>query len=387
MTVIEVGPTTVRGAPAESAEVAVECIDDELAVLDDLPVAVDRLWHDVLSSAGGSAADPVVLVCPTWWPEPRIARVTAAGAQAFPDVSELRVLRRVEALRTGRGPAPTTVVEIAPELVVVQHEDDVHVIARVGDPARVARAVVVAAAGSTAVVIDAPADVDGATTLAAAITERLRPAGVPVSIADGAWPQRLSVTSVDHTPRRYRERRSAASESRGRAVLGGAGLCLATLCIASAVAAELPEQTSQGEPMTLLVEGRVGVTVPALWSVQRVVSGPGSARVQVVSPTDADTALHITQAPLVSSGSLAETLRTALDEQPDGVFSDFDPDGSRGGKAVITYRETRQGHRVDWAVLVDHDVRIGIGCQSAPGHEETVRAACDAAIRSAHAVF
>src|SRR4029077_9102531 len=40
-----------------------------------------------------------------------------------------------------------------------------------------------------------------------------------------------------------------------------------------------------------------------------------------------------------------------------------------------------------WAVLVDDSLRIAIGCQSAPGHEEAVREACDQAIRSAHGVF
>jgi len=54
---------------------------------------------------------------------------------------------------------------------------------------------------------------------------------------------------------------------------------------------------------------------------------------------------------------------------------------------VVTYREIRQDHHIAWIVLVDGSLRIAVGCQSAPGHEEAVREVCDEAIRSAHAVF
>ena len=46
-----------------------------------------------------------------------------------------------------------------------------------------------------------------------------------------------------------------------------------------------------------LVEGRVALTVPASWLTQRVIAGPGSARVQVTSPSDPEVALHVTQSP------------------------------------------------------------------------------------------
>jgi type VII secretion-associated protein (TIGR03931 family) len=141
--------------------------------------------------------------------------------------------------------------------------------------------------------------------------------------------------------------------------------------------------------MTLLVEGRVGVMVPAQWVVQRVTSGPGSARVQIVSPTDADVALHITQSSLPSHQSheqVAEALRDALSHEPDGVFVDFNPSDRRAGQPVVTYGEMRADHHIAWVVLVEESLRIAIGCQSAPGREEAVREVCDAAIRSAHAV-
>jgi type VII secretion-associated protein (TIGR03931 family) len=142
--------------------------------------------------------------------------------------------------------------------------------------------------------------------------------------------------------------------------------------------------------MTLLVEGRVGVMVPAQWVVERVTAGPGSARVQVVSPTDTDAAVHITQSPLAPHSSHeaeVESLRSMLSQQPNGVFVDFNPSDRRADQAVATYREVRTDHHVAWAVLIDKSMRIAIGCQSAPGHEAAVRDACDKAIRSAHAVF
>jgi type VII secretion-associated protein (TIGR03931 family) len=142
--------------------------------------------------------------------------------------------------------------------------------------------------------------------------------------------------------------------------------------------------------MTLLVEGRVGVKVPVQWEVQRITTGPGSARVQVVSPSDADIVLHITQSSIPSHQTLpmvADTLRKVLGEQPSGVFVDFNPADRRADRPVVTYREMRTDHEVAWTVLTDDDVRIAIGCQSGPRREHRVRDACDQAIQSAHAVF
>jgi type VII secretion-associated protein (TIGR03931 family) len=142
--------------------------------------------------------------------------------------------------------------------------------------------------------------------------------------------------------------------------------------------------------MTLLIEGRVGVMVPARWAVQRITSGPGSARVQIDSPDDGDVAVHVTQstlAPQQSREQVTESLQRALSEAPDGVFADFNPADSRADHSAVTYREIRAGHHIAWFVLLDGSLRIAIGCQSAPGRDEAVRDACDRAIRSAHAVF
>jgi type VII secretion-associated protein (TIGR03931 family) len=184
-------------------------------------------------------------------------------------------------------------------------------------------------------------------------------------------------------------RSSPKRSGRGTAALAGTLLSAAVLCGGFAARHNVPPAASD-MPMTLLVEGRVGVMVPAQWEVQRVTSGPGSARVQVVSPDDATTALHVTQSSLAlrqSHEQMAESLRRALGQEPDGVFIEFSPSDSRADQTVVTYREIRPDHHIAWFVLIDQSLRIAVGCQSAPGHEEAVRQVCDEAIRSAHAVF
>ena len=67
-TVIEVGPSTVRGCrdvDADTAATALDCIDDHLALIDDQPVPVDRLWREVLTASAATMGETVVLVCPT----------------------------------------------------------------------------------------------------------------------------------------------------------------------------------------------------------------------------------------------------------------------------------------------------------------------------------
>jgi len=144
----------------------------------------------------------------------------------------------------------------------------------------------------------------------------------------------------------------------------------------------------EAAPTTFLVEGRVALSVPAAWPVQRVVTGPGSARVQVTSPADPEVALHITQSPVAGEtlSGTAERLKRAIDAEPAGVFVDFNPSGSSAGRPSVTYREVRPGHHVRWTVLLDGPVRISVGCQSRPGDEDAVRDACEQAVRSAHAI-
>ena len=153
------------------------------------------------------------------------------------------------------------------------------------------------------------------------------------------------------------------------AALTAVAASVALLCIGLGFASGTDESDATYVPMTLLVEGRVAVKVPALWAVQRITSGPGSARVQVMAPDDS-TAVLMTQSQVRKGESLSATsatLRSALDDQQAGVFSGFKPDDRRADRPAATYRELRDGRQIDWTVFVDDTVRIGVGCQSAPG--------------------
>ncbi|HOB50664.1 MAG TPA: type VII secretion-associated protein, partial [Mycobacterium sp.] len=133
-----------------------------------------------------------------------------------------------------------------------------------------------------------------------------------------------------------------------------------------------------------LVENRVAVLIPADWTVERRTTGPGSPRVRVVSPQDPGTALNITwsHAPGVSLAETAVSLRTAAAAEPAGVF-DFAATAGKGSRPAVSYRETRPGRTVRWAVFIDGSTRIAVGCQSATGRGLTVLAPCLQAVRSA----
>jgi type VII secretion-associated protein (TIGR03931 family) len=394
--IVEVGPAVVRGpgaVDAESASAALECIDDDIALVADRPVAVRQLWRDVLSSAVGGFAETVVLVCPTWWAASRVDRVCDGARSSSANVV---ALQRFQVLGAGLPARTSTAVEIAPAFVVISRAGaDTVVVARLDSPDEVARAVAAAIGTPTAVLVDAPVGVAGARPLGAAIAGRLRVNGIAVTVADhdlvlhaaaelraGEHDQPADAECVGGSPAIRLGRRAVVA-------LAGAVLSLVVLCAAFAARPGIGVTAVDDVPMTLLVEGRVGVKVPALWTVQRITSGPGSARVQIVSPADPHTALHITQSPMPpqTQAMAAETLRKALDEQPGDVFVDFKPADRKAGKDVISYRELRPGHHIQWAVLIDEGVRIAIGCQSPPGRDQPVRYACEHAIRSAHAVF
>jgi type VII secretion-associated protein (TIGR03931 family) len=384
--VVEVGPATVRGpnhADAEWVSAGIDGIDDELTLIDECPVAVADVWRALMRQVVGDSADAIVLVCPTWWASSRVSRVRDAACTVANDPV---VLRRAQVLRGGLPDRLATVVEIAPEFVVVSPPgDDMQVVARADTDAILAKIPM-----SMAVLLDGPDGVEGAYPLMAAIADRLRANSVAVTIADSDWvrrgvdavPSQAAACGVEARPSRYRGRHATA-------VLAGTLLSAAALCGGFAAQQDVPRSEVK-MPMTLLVEGRVGVMVPAQWAVERVTSGPGSARVQVVSPADADVAVHVTQsslAPHQPHDAVAESLRSALSHEPDGVFVEFNQSDRRAGQPAVTYREIRADHHIVWAVLVDDSLRIAIGCQSAPGHEEAVREVCDQAIRSAHAVF
>jgi type VII secretion-associated protein (TIGR03931 family) len=381
-TVVEVGPVMVRGprhVPQELVSTALECIDDTIAVLDQEPVELGRLWREVFRAVLPDRVETAVLVCPTWWPPPRVECVREA---ATAHAAEVVVLQRAEVL-AGDGPGAPAVVEIAPEFVVVSRAGEV-----VGAEARAGASADIASwvsncVGPATVLVDAPVGVTGGAELASAVSQRLRAVGAAVTTVHR---DRVLVGPREHTAPRILE---TTTRMRSRVLALAAVFTSVTLvCIGLAVVFGSQQPRELTEPMTLLVEGRVGVKVPALWAVQRITWGPGSARVQVTAP-DKSTALLVTQA-LVAEGetlsATSATLRAALDDQQAGVFSLFNPDDVRAGRHAATYRELRDRRQIAWAVFLDGSVRIGLGCQSAPGGEQLVRDVCDEAIRSAHAL-
>jgi type VII secretion-associated protein (TIGR03931 family) len=390
--VIEVGPGTISGANdarPEWVSAALDFIDDEIALLNDRPVSVADVWDDVMSAVAGSGVDVAVLVCPAWWSSARIDLAQHAARTVATDVV---LLERTAMLREGIS-AETTIVEITTDVAIVTvFEKIVAVVPRRYELVADAEAVVAAVGAPAGVLLDAPACVSGAGLLASLVSDRMRAIGVSVRIADDGWIRRTAAaqrSNVGAQPAQVASRGSGwLHDRRTLAVLFGV---LSTVVLCGGVAAVHDSSSDRVDdmPMTLLVEGRVGLMVPATWTTQRITSGPGSARVQVVSPTDNGVALHVTQSALAQPSSLAktaDTLRAALAESADGAFVDFNPSDRRAGRDAVTYREIRPERIVVWTVLIDGTERIAVGCQSLPHREHLVREACDRAIRSAHAV-
>jgi type VII secretion-associated protein (TIGR03931 family) len=408
-TIIVTGPGAIRrlccgtGVVAddhtsEILQAALDAIDDQVALVDGRPVAVDSLWRTALRSlkCGNSDAQRTIhVIHPSWWPSSRVDLVAAAAATLADDV---QVQPRSWLLRQASNAEPAAmVVEIAERLVAIAG-DDVVAVPRGAEPQPVAEAIVrligeMAGGTTTAVLIDVSGAVAGAQALATLIAGRLRRSGRPVVEIGDARLARLTVSAaVKAQDKLPRPQPVDAGHVRSRVRMLG-GLAAAATVLAAAV----PAMAAVGHravppvntpPTTFLVEGRVALTVPADWQTQRVVTGPGSARVQVNSPSDPEVALHITQSPIPDEtlSATADQLRRAIDTEPAGVFVDFNPSGVTAGRPAVTYRELRASHHVRWTVLVDGSVRISVGCQSRPGGEDAVRDVCEQAVRSARAI-
>ncbi len=379
--VLEVGPAVVRAlsgpaaavpspVPSAAEEAALDCVDEPVALVGQQPVGVDRLWATVLSGALAGAAAPALMVCPSWWPRSRVERVRAC-AGGPPALTRAAVV----AARRGR---EVVLVEIAPGLVAVSADGSTRVLPG-WDPAEVVGA---AASAGREVLVDAPHGVPGASQAAAGIRDALRLRGVATAVVD---PAELAA-EIGAGRRRLPPLRAVVRAAAGLSV---AVLAVAGLSVWGAVPGppppEAPGHSGAVVPATL-VEGHVAVVIPPDWLVTRVTGGPGSPRVQVDSPADGDAALHITQSHTPGSGlaEAAEVLgRAVAAARPAGVFVDFRTDGETAGRPALTYREVRPGRVIHWSVLQDGSTRIGIGCQSAPEREESVRAACREAVRSA----
>ena len=383
------GGSTV--ADAEAERTAFESIDDHVALVDLRPVTVASLWDDVLRSIDCGTSGRVTIIHPSWWSPARVAVVSAA-ARTLVGAGEIRPRSW---LLARAGPAgseiDTLVVEIADDFVVLTGAAMVAETRRrdQSDVAEaVARLVLTMASDATAtVVIDAPATVPGAATLAASIVKRLPGShGMNVVVADDIrlrklvaelkpYDQRCAEADVHAPPKRHRRRWAL------RLAIPLVGVTVSVL----ALPRDSEPHAADHVPTTLAVEGRVAVEVPAQWPMRRVVAGPGSARLQITSPTDPEVALHVTQSrvALSSLAATAEFLKSAIDAAPADVFVDFNPSDRSAGRPAVTYREIRAGHDIRWTVWVDNAVRISIGCQSRSGRSEAVRRECDVAVRSA----
>ena len=367
--VVEVGPEAVCGPGSVSLQkvsVALECIDDRLALMDDGVIAVDDLWRDVLGAAADGVDGPVVIVVPTWWSAGRLDVVVAAARTVFADCI---VVPRSVVLSS-----EATIVELSTDWIVVTSASS--------EPQVFPRGsldVEAHLAGSSSLVIDTPS---GVQPLPTDVIATLRRRGIPFSHSTR---QRLASAAAAMFPERSPRIRVRPGR---RAVAVMAGLALTAGAAGGSLAAQaLTAQPGSGDATRLLTDGRVEVRVPATWAAERVTSGAGSERVRVAPPAGIP-ALHITQS--VRSGTslprIAETLRAAIDSEPSGVFFDFRPAGQFGGRAAVTYVERRGDTETRWAVLIDGTTRIAIGCQHPSGHPERVEQVCVEAVQSARAL-
>ena len=366
-TLLGVGPVAIGvigpapGArPSAMVAAALDCLDDPVALLGDRVVDVDDLLVSVLAEALGPACAAVTVVHPTWWPRRRVARVRAAAAVTAAAVT---AVSRSELLRRLRGGDPV-VVEIATDRVAVCRRGPVRLFGR-RDHAGIASLVAQRSNGTT-VLIDAPDAVPGAAHAAEDLRKALAQNGIAAHSVDVHQPPR-DVSSALGRPRRPWIAAAAAA---------------ATAAVAVMVVAMWPDDRRPDS--VRVVEGRVAVEIPQGWAVRRVTDGPGSRRVEVTSPTDDRSALHITSAytPEGTLAAAAAVLAPLAAAEP-AVFGDFDAATEVAGRPALTYREVRPGRVVSWAVVLDGAMRIGIGCQSAPGREQSLGSVCAAAIASA----
>ncbi len=359
------GPASVRGPGQvrdELVEAALTFLDDSEVVVDDRRVSVDAVLREVIDTARGDQRcnEDVILVCPGWWPSSRLDRVRTA---ALAISAEAVVLQRSELCRRLR-PDVDVVVEVADEFVVASSGRAVLIVApRTED---VAETVVAGLGTPASVLIDVPGGIVGARALAVQIGARLRRSCEVDIVGDAQLVRVAGAPAADPRPRRTR--------------LPAAALLLVLLTAASmAMYREKPQRA-----MVLLTEGRVAVTVPADWAVERITAGTGSRRVQAAEPGGRRAVLIVQSPAEADMAATAATLAAALEREDPRVFADLQATGERGGRQVVSYTETRAERQVDWAVFLDDGMRIAIGCQCSPG--QTMRQICDDTIASAHAV-
>jgi type VII secretion-associated protein (TIGR03931 family) len=398
---VEVGPTAIRRlccggatvADAEAERAAFASLDDSVTLVDFRPVSVESLWQQVLASVDCGSAERVMVVHPSWW-SPHRLDVIGAAARVLAGVVEMRSRSwLLSHASPSESASATLVVEITDDFVVTTGEG-VAVEARNRDVEVVAEAVAgcvvtMATVADETAVIDAPATVRGARTLAAAIVKKLSPTGgMTVVLVDDIRLRRM-VGELKPNDKACAERKRPRTMERARQVLTLAVIVAGAVIGVGTVHRHTETRGNDPSTTAYLVEGHVALEIPAQWPTQRVVTGPGSARVQITSPTDPEVALHVTQSRVALPGldTTAEFLKRAIDAAPAGVFVDFNPAARSAGHAVVTYREVRGGHDIRWTVWVDKFVRISIGCQNPRGRDAAVNRECETAVRSARALI
>lgn len=405
--IIEAGPASARRlccgttkapvAAAEMAQAAMDAIDDAVALMEDRPVPTRSLLRTVLRSLTDERHHSMVVIHPSWWSAARVDVIRSAATSLADDV----VTRRRSELLVHAAPSRsmTVIVEIADRFVVITGAA-VTAERRDGEPQSVAERVTRVVAGLTAgttgtVLIDAPTAITGAAALATIIADQLRVANADLTVIDideaALFSLATTVFSVEDeadVPDAAESAPGKTSRGRHKFLLPSTAVVLAAAMLGAGLLDHRPVPVFDVAATTSLVEGRIALTIPANWSARRVVDGPGSARVQVTSPADPETALHVTQSAVADQtlSDTAESLKRAIDAEPSGVFVDFNPFAHSGGRPAVTYREVRAGHDIRWSVLLDGAVRISIGCQSPTGGEEAVREVCELAVRSARAL-
>jgi type VII secretion-associated protein (TIGR03931 family) len=378
--VVVVGPAAVcgpGGVDATLASVALDAIDDRLTVFADRVVAVRELWRDVMHAALAGERGPAVLVVPSWWPRSRVELVEHAMLESCARVA---VLLRGRHARSGTSDA----IELGPDCVVVHTAtDERFVLPRAGC---VADDVLATLPATTSVVIDVPDGVPESHSLAAELARRMRTRGIAVTSLNDDGVRRAVFNSRRARLGESGSHRRPTRARNPRVVVVGAAL--AVIAALAGVAVHPGGHAVQTERVSWVLEGWVAVEVPADWTVERVTTGPGSARVQVLSPVVPHVAIHVTQARVREQETLEETaeaLKIALDEQPRELFTDFEADARSAGRPAVRYRERRADVGVDWVVVLDGGVRIAVGCQFALDRPDP-DPACERAVRTAHAV-
>jgi type VII secretion-associated protein (TIGR03931 family) len=388
--VCELGPVTVRRLGCGTAtavdadrilgDAALDGGDGRTVLVGQEPRALPEVWRAVLQPLL-DAADRAVLIHPSWWPVTRIETVRHAAG-----LTNVEIVTRADVLARRHVPG-SAVVEIAEQVVaVVGGGAPIAVYARTTAPQVLADQVAAALArhDGRPVVVDAPPGVPGARALASLIVGRLAAHQVRAQVGTESQLQSAATLLTSTSDTAPAPGPTGAGRRRTAVTAGIAAVALT----AGTSALWYTDRPASAPAAGALLDGRVSMDVPVGWTVQRVTDGPGSARVQVMSPSESESMLHLTQTwtPGTDLTAAAAALRQALDNETAGTFVDFNPRDTRADRAAVTYREVRPGREVLWVVLVDDGVRISVGCQNAYGRAASVAAACDAAVRSARRV-